>query len=101
MVSNKINFRTSNTTIDPINIHNLLKRFKENSIENVIVEASSHGLKQYRLNGINFKTAIFTNLSQDHIDYHKTLKDYLNSKLILFDKLLKRKGNIIFEDQIK
>ena len=101
VVSNKINFRTSNTTIDPINIHNLLKRFKENSIENVIVEASSHGLKQYRLNGINFKTAIFTNLSQDHIDYHKTLKDYLNSKLILFDKLLKRKGNIIFEDQIK
>ncbi len=101
VLSDKINFRTNNTTIDPINIHRILKKFKESSIENIIIEASSHGLKQYRLNGINFKTAIFTNLSQDHIDYHKTLKDYLNSKLILFSKLLTKNGNIIFDDKIK
>ena len=66
-----------------------------------MLEASSHGLKQYRLNNIKFKSAIFTNLSRDHIDYHKTFKDYLNSKLILFNELLDLKGNIVFDDLIK
>ena len=66
----------------------------------MILEASSHGLKQHRLNCINFKSALFTNLSRDHLDYHKTFKDYLNSKMILFNKLLKKSGNIIFEDEI-
>ena len=70
-------------------------------IDNVILEASSHGLKQYRLNNIKFKTALFTNLSRDHLDYHKTMKNYLNSKLYLFDKLLNPKGNIIFDEKIK
>ena len=51
----------------------ILKKLKENNIENVILEASSHGLKQHRLNNINFNTALFTNLSRDHLDYHKTL----------------------------
>ena len=45
--------------------------------------------------------AIFTNLSRDHLDYHKTFKDYFHSKLILFNKLLKKKGNIIFDENIK
>ena len=49
----------------------------------MILEASSHGLKQNRLNGLNFKTGIFTNLSHDHLDYHKSFKDYLKSKLLL------------------
>ena len=66
-----------------------------------MLEASSHGLKQHRLNNIKFKSAIFTNLTRDHIDYHKTFKDYLNSKLKLFNELLSRKGNIIFENSIK
>ena len=65
------------------------------------MEASSHGLKQHRLNNIKFKTAIFTNLSRDHLDYHKTFKDYLNSKLILFNKLIVNNGNIIFDEKIK
>ena len=78
----------------------ILKKLKENNIENVILEASSHGLKQHRLNNINFNTALFTNLSRDHLDYHKTYKDYFNSKLILFKNLLKSKGNIIFDERI-
>ena len=69
-------------------------------VNNVILEASSHGLKQERLNNINFDTALFTNLSRDHLDYHKTYNDYLNSKLILFNKLLKKNGNIIFDNSI-
>ncbi len=98
--SKNLNFKTNNTTIDPVNIHRILKNLYDNKVKNVILEASSHGLKQHRLNEINFRTALFTNLSRDHLDYHKTFKDYLNSKLILFNKLLIKKGNIIFDNQI-
>ena len=59
------------------------------------MEASSHGLKQSRLDGLKFRIGIFTNLSHDHLDYHKSYKDYLNSKLHLFKKLLNRNSNII------
>ena len=100
ILSNEFNLRTNNTTIDPINLHKILNKLKNLNIENVILEASSHGLKQYRLNNINFNTAIFTNLTRDHLDYHITFKDYLNSKLILFKKLLREKGNIIFDGKI-
>ena len=54
-----------------------------------MLEASSHGLNQGRLNGINFKAGIFTNLSQDHMDYHKSMKNYFNSKLIYL-KVIKK-----------
>ena len=55
------------------------------------MEASSHGLKQNRLDGLRFKTGIFTNLSQDHLDYHKNLKNYLKAKLYLFENLIEKK----------
>ena len=100
VLSKKFNLKTNNTSNDAVNIHKILKKLKELKIDNVILEASSHGLKQHRLDNINFNTALFTNLSRDHLDYHKTFKDYLNSKLILFNKLLKNKGNIIFDDKI-
>ena len=99
--SKKLKLKTNNTTMDPISIHKLLYKLKKLKIDNVILEASSHGLKQYRLNNIKFKSGIFTNLSRDHLDYHKTFKDYLNSKLKLFNELLSRKGNMIFENSIK
>ena len=79
-----------NTTIDPIRLGKILNNLKKQKIENVILEASSHGLKQNRLDGLLFDIGIFTNLSHDHLDYHKTFKDYLNSKLYLFKKLLKK-----------
>ena len=64
------------------------------------MEASSHGLKQNRLDGLNFKSGIFTNLSQDHLDYHKNLKNYLKAKLYLFENLIEKKGNIITDKDI-
>ena len=85
----------SNTTLDPIKLSYYLKKIKNQKIENVILEASSHGLKQHRLDGLKFTTGIFTNLSHDHLDYHKNFKDYFKSKLYLFEKLLKKKSNII------
>ena len=85
----------ANTTLDPINLSICLEKIKIQKIDNVILEASSHGLKQHRLNGLEFKTGIFTNLSHDHLDYHKSYKDYFNSKLYLFKNLLKKNSNII------
>ena len=92
--------KVSNTTIDPITLSIILNKFKKDKINNVILEASSHGLKQNRLDGLKFKTGIFTNLSHDHLDYHKTLRDYLKSKLYLFEKLLIKNASIITDLEI-
>ena len=64
------------------------------------MEASSHGLKQHRLDGLQFSTGIFTNFSHDHLDYHKTMKDYFNSKMILFKNNLKKKSDVIISSKI-
>ena len=97
--SKNINLNLSNTTIDPIKLGKILTRLKSQKIENVIMEASSHGLNQNRLDGLKFNSGIFTNLSQDHLDYHKNLKNYLKAKLYLFENLIKKRGNVI-TDQI-
>ncbi len=89
-----------NTTIDPIQLSLILNFLKKKKIENVILEASSHGLKQNRLDGLLFDIGIFTNLSHDHLDYHKTMKEYFNSKLYLFQKLIKKNGSIITDSTI-
>ena len=93
--------KTNLTSLDIISLHEELSKIKKQGINNVILEASSHGLLQGRIKGIDFKTAIFTNLSQDHLDYHKSMKKYLEAKLILFSKLLKEKRNIVTDNQIK
>ena len=98
--SNRINLNLSNTTIDPINLGQILEKLHINKIDNTIMEASSHGLKQNRLDGLKFNTGIFTNLSHDHLDYHKNLKNYLKAKLYLFEKLIKKRGNIITDESI-
>ena len=67
----------------------------------MIIEASSHGLDQNRLDHLKFKAGIFTNFSQDHLDYHKTMKAYLNAKLILFSKLLPKRSYVITDKSIK
>ena len=90
----------SNTTIDPVNLGYLLQKLKKQRIDNVIMEASSHGLKQHRLDGLMFNIGIFSNLSHDHLDYHKNFKDYLNSKLHLFRNLIKKNGNVVTDQSI-
>ena len=89
------------TSPDIISLHKELQKLKEKNIDNVIIEASSHGLQQGRLDGINFKAGIFTNFTQDHLDYHKSMKNYLNAKLILFNKLLTKKNYIISDKNNK
>ena len=66
----------------------------------MIIEASSHGLDQGRLSYLKFNSVVFTNFSRDHLDYHKSMKSYLNAKLILFKKNLKANSNIICDNNI-
>ena len=89
-----------NTTSDPIKLSSILKNLKKKKIEFIILEASSHGIEQNRLDGLMFDVGIFTNLSHDHLDYHKNMKNYLNSKLYLFNKLIKKKGSIVTDSNI-
>ena len=94
-------FKKSNlTTPDNLKILNFLKFIKQHNINNAILEASSHGLVQGRLENLKFKNAIFTNFSQDHLDYHKSMKSYLKAKLILFKKYLTKNSNIICDDNV-
>lgn len=78
----------SHTTPDPVEIHRLLAELKHDGLDHLAIEASSHGLDQYRLDGVMVKAAAFTNLSRDHLDYHRTFEDYLNAKLRLFTELV-------------
>ncbi len=98
--SNNNKLKLSNTTINPIKLGQILKKLKNQKIDNVIMEASSHGLKQNRLDGLKFNSGIFTNLSQDHLDYHKNLNSYLKAKLYLFENLVEKKGNVITDNEI-
>ncbi len=93
--------KTNLTSPDIISLHKSLEKLKKNKIDNVIVEASSHGLEQGRLDNINLRAGIFTNFSQDHLDYHKTMSNYLRAKLILFSKLLNKNSFIISDKSIK
>ena len=98
---NKLLRRRSLTTLDSLTLNKDLNEMKRSGINNVIVEASSHGLKQKRLDFLKIKAGIFTNLSHDHLDYHKNMGDYLNSKLLLFKSLIKKNGSVITDTDIK
>ena len=93
--------KTNLTSMNPLFLHKNLQILSKNKINNVILEASSHGLDQKRLNNLNIKTGIFTNLSHDHLDYHKNMKSYLNSKMYLFKNLLNKNSNIISDEENK
>ncbi len=77
-----------NTTPDPTLLHQTLRTLGAGQCKYVAIEASSHGLDQYRLDGVNLTAAAFTNLSRDHLDYHGTLESYFAAKLRLFAELL-------------
>jgi MurE/MurF fusion protein len=89
-----------NTTLNPIELSKIINELSLKKINHIILEASSHGLKQNRLDGLLFDIGIFTNLSHDHLDYHKNFKDYLNSKLYLFKYLVKKNGCMILDSTI-
>ncbi len=73
------------TTPNPAKLHSLFSLW-ENQVDFVAMEVSSHALEQGRTEGTYFNTAVFTNLSRDHLDYHKTIDDYVSAKFSLFEK---------------
>ena len=82
----------SHTTPDPVEIHALLAELKKDGVDHLAVEASSHGLDQYRLDGVRIRAAGFTNITRDHMDYHASFADYLAAKLRLFSAVVDGDG---------
>jgi UDP-N-acetylmuramoyl-L-alanyl-D-glutamate--2,6-diaminopimelate ligase len=74
-----------NTTPDAAALHEMLRRWKNAGAQSVAMEVSSHGLIQGRVNGVKFDVALFTNLTRDHLDYHRTMDAYGAAKARLFD----------------
>ena len=77
------------TTPDPIELNQLLHRMVEAGCEYAFMECSSHAIAQRRISGLSFVGGIFTNLTRDHLDYHKTFENYRNAKKSFFDGLPK------------
>lgn len=77
----------THTTPESLELHQLFARMKQKGCTHVVMEVSSHALHQYRVYGIPFAAAVFTNLTQDHLDYHGTMEEYFRAKKILFDSL--------------
>ena len=88
LVSPKRTIYGSLTTPDPIALHRQLDEIAREGVNHLALEASSHGLDQYRLDGVRVAAGGFTNLSRDHMDYHPDVKHYLNAKLRLFRELI-------------
>ncbi len=80
------------TTPDPVALHACLADLARQGIDHLALEASSHGLDQFRLDGVNITAAAFTNLSRDHLDYHGSMTAYRDAKLRLFRDLVAAGG---------
>ena len=78
---------TDHTTPDPITLNQLLGRMADEGCKYVFMEVSSHAVAQKRIGGLKFAGGIFTNLTRDHLDYHKTFENYLKAKKAFFDSL--------------
>jgi len=83
------------TSFGPLDFHKTLRALKESDINHLAIEASSHGLDQYRLDGATIKAAAFTNLTQDHLDYHGTLDAYFQAKARLFSEVLPKESPVV------
>ena len=79
----------SHTTPDPIELNCLLAKMVKAGCEYAFMECSSHAIQQHRIGGLEFVGGIFTNLTRDHLDYHKTFENYRNAKKMFFDGLSK------------
>lgn len=76
------------TTPDPVSLHQIALRLAEDHVEHLALEASSHGLDQYRLDGLRISAGAFTNITRDHLDYHPSFEAYFDAKMRLFEELL-------------
>ena len=84
----EVRYEASITTPESLDLLRMMAEFRQQGADVLILEASSHALEQHRVDGIQFDAAIFTNLTQDHLDYHETFERYFASKRRLFAPLL-------------
>lgn len=85
--------KTNLTTPNSLDIQNIFYKSKESSIQNAVMEVSSHALEFNRCDYINYDAVIFSNITKDHLDYHITMENYINAKLKVFDLLEKSSKN--------
>ncbi len=85
------------TTPDPVALHRSLDELAADGVTHLAIEASSHGLDQYRLDGLRIAAGAFTNITRDHLDYHPSFETYLAAKLRLFEELVEPDGTAVIE----
>lgn len=96
-INNK-NMPSQLTTPDPATLQKIMAKMVEHKVDTVFMEVSSHALSLGRIHGCDFDVAIFTNLTQDHLDFHQTMENYLHAKSLLFSQLgssLKRQKYVV------
>lgn len=82
-------YKATHTTPDPISLNEMLAKMVDAGCQYAFMEVSSHAIHQKRISGLNYVGGIFTNITQDHLDYHKTMSEYLKAKKMFFDNLSK------------
>ena len=88
------------TTADNVTMFEKLNEAAKEGVTHTAIEASSHGLALHRLAGLKFKTAGFTNLTQDHLDFHKTMENYFQAKMKLFENYMKDNAMVVINADI-
>ncbi len=96
----KVSMGPALTTPTAEHMHRILHQLKSHDIDNVILEASSHGLDQSRIDGVRIKAAAFTSFGQDHLDYHKDIESYLEAKLLLYNKVMSQNSIAIINSDM-
>ncbi len=89
---------STHTTPDPVKLNELLSKMVQAGCQYVFMEVSSHALVQKRTHGLHFTGAVFTNITRDHLDYHKTFQEYIKAKKIFFDKLSREAFALVNSD---
>ncbi len=92
---NDVVIQAARTTPPALELQDLIATMKTAGVNLIIMEVSSHALSQYRLGSMKFDMAVFTNLSEEHLDYHKTINDYYNSKKKLFTDHIQDGGKVL------
>lgn len=80
-------YHATHTTPDPLSLNEMLAKMVDAGCDYAFMEVSSHAIHQKRISGLKFEGGIFTNITQDHLDYHKTMEEYLKAKKMFFDNL--------------
>ncbi|MDJ1008051.1 MAG: UDP-N-acetylmuramoyl-L-alanyl-D-glutamate--2,6-diaminopimelate ligase [Paracoccaceae bacterium] len=94
-VEGALSLPLQHTTPEPITLHRTLAEIAAEGVTHAAMEASSHGLAQRRLDGVTLSAAAFTNITQDHLDYHADFEDYFRAKAGLFERVLSEDGTAV------